>query len=445
MSPLDWFKKQKPMLSMQSMGGGAAGLMISSGLPEYYWYNTLEGASNVERWYDVTISPDVGGISEYVYAAGDTRSQGQGGYEALIAAYDKEGAIQWQRILGSAANENYQGGTVVDSSGNVYAGGYQTTNYYGLFVKYNSSGTLQFQKNYYPTGYGCLSSAATTNSNNTEIYHTGYITSTQGAYLVKLTTAGAVTWARKLTGEGGGNAEGNGVGCDSNGNVILAFHGITGGQNHLAVAKYNSSGTIQWKRKIVTNSNTQGYDAACDSSDNVYVVGNNWTDGTMILAKWNSSGTLQWQRKIDGVNGYGGIAIDSSDNIYVSGNTGSSTKFFWAKYNTSGVIQLQRSFYSSGNENIKSMTVDAQGAVIIAGKTTLGGNNPALLVKLPGDGSLTGTYGSYTYEVSSLTESANTGTESEQTGTDASITMNISNTSYTSATSTLTSTTGTIA
>ena len=29
MSPLDWFKKEKPMLSMQSMGGGAAGLMIS--------------------------------------------------------------------------------------------------------------------------------------------------------------------------------------------------------------------------------------------------------------------------------------------------------------------------------------------------------------------------------------------------------------------------------
>ena len=33
MSPLDWFKKQKPMLSMQSMGGGAAGLMISGAPP----------------------------------------------------------------------------------------------------------------------------------------------------------------------------------------------------------------------------------------------------------------------------------------------------------------------------------------------------------------------------------------------------------------------------
>ena len=29
-----WFKKEKPFLSLQSMGGGAAGLMISAGTPE---------------------------------------------------------------------------------------------------------------------------------------------------------------------------------------------------------------------------------------------------------------------------------------------------------------------------------------------------------------------------------------------------------------------------
>ena len=121
---------------------GETGLgAMNKHVPQYHWYNTLTGSSNIERWYDVTISPKEGDVSEYVYAQGDTRSQGQGGYEALIAQYDKEGAIQWQRILGSANNENYQGGVVVDSSGNVYAGGYQATNFYGLFVKYNSSGT----------------------------------------------------------------------------------------------------------------------------------------------------------------------------------------------------------------------------------------------------------------------------------------------------------------
>ena len=420
------------------------------GLPEYYWYNTLEGASNVERWWGVTISQDVAGISEYVYAAGDTRSEGQGGYEALVAKYDKEGAIQWQRILGSAANEVYTGGVMVDVNGNVYTGGYQTTNYYGLFVKYNSSGTLQFQKNYYPTGYGCLGLASLNGNksdlSNIQLYHTGYVTSTQGAFLVKFSSSGLIQWARKLTGEGGGNAEGNGLGSDSSDNVIMTLHGVTSGQHHLAVAKYNNSGTLQWKRKIVTNSNTQGSRAACDSNDNVYVLGTNHTDGTCILAKWNSSGTLQWQRKIDGVNGYGGVAIDESDNIYISGKVSSGSKIFWAKYNTSGTIQLQRTWDSSGTEDVRSMTIDDQDgavAVILAGYTNLG-DDPGLLLKLPGDGSGTGTYGSYTYAVSTLTESANTGTESEFTGTDSALTMNISDTSYTSATSTLTSTTGTI-
>ena len=34
MSPLDWFKKEKPLLSLQAMGGGAAGYMISAGEPD---------------------------------------------------------------------------------------------------------------------------------------------------------------------------------------------------------------------------------------------------------------------------------------------------------------------------------------------------------------------------------------------------------------------------
>ena len=377
------------------------------GLPEYYWYNTLEGASNAERWFGVTISQDVDGISEYVYAAGDTRSEGQGGpYEALIAGYDKEGAIQWQRILGSAANEIYGGGVMVDVNGNVYAGGYQTTNYYGLFIKYNSSGTLQFQKEYYPsiggTDYGCLAggslNANKADLSNIQLYHTGYVTSTEGAYLVKFSSSGLIQWARLLTGEGGGNAEGNGLGSDDSDNVIMTFHGVTSGQHHIGVAKYNSSGT------------------------------------------------LQWQRKIDGVNGKGGIAIDESDNIYISGKVSSGSKIFWAKYNTSGTIQLQRTWDSSGSEDIRDMRVDDQGgvvAVIISGWTSTG-NDPGLLLKLPGDGSGTGTYGSYTYAVSTLTESANTGTESEFTGTDSALTVNIQNTSFTSATSTLTSTTATI-
>jgi len=427
---------------------GATGTdALPKDVPQYHWYNTLVDSSNIERWYDVTISPKEGDVSEYVYAIGDTRSQGQGGYESLIAGYDKKGAIQWQRTLGSAGNENYSGGVVVDSSGNVYATGYQTTNWYAFFVKYNSSGTLQFQKHYYPTGYGCLASAATSNSDNTEFYVTGYITSTQGAYIVKLTTAGAVSWARKLTGEGGGNAEGNGIACDSSDNVLLAFHGVTGGQNHLAVAKYNSSGTIQWQRKIVTGSNTQGYDVACDSNDNVYVVGSDWTNQTMILAKWDSSGTIQWQRKIATADAGGGIAIDSSDNIYVAGYDYTGNQWFWAKYNTSGVIQLQRTWGSSSPPPITGLTVDDQTpfgvSVILAGYVN-DSVDPGLIVKVNADGSDTGTYGDYTYAVSSLTESANTGTESAQTGTDASITMNISDSSFTDAASTLTSTTNNI-
>ena len=32
MSPLDWFKKQKPLQSMQSLGGGAVGGAMAGGV-----------------------------------------------------------------------------------------------------------------------------------------------------------------------------------------------------------------------------------------------------------------------------------------------------------------------------------------------------------------------------------------------------------------------------
>jgi len=48
MSPLDWFKKQKPMLSMQSMGGGAAGYMISAGADTILTVPT--GVSGPGQW-----------------------------------------------------------------------------------------------------------------------------------------------------------------------------------------------------------------------------------------------------------------------------------------------------------------------------------------------------------------------------------------------------------
>ena len=68
----------------------------------------------------------------------------------------------------------------------------------------------------------------------------------------------------------------------------------------------------------------RGNKVVVDSSDNVYVCGESYTSGTgALIVKYDSSGTIQWQRKLGGsshsANGFG-IAIDSSDNLYITGS-----------------------------------------------------------------------------------------------------------------------------
>ena len=57
MSPLDWFKKQKPLQSMQSMGGGAVGGVMAGGVSEGGPYSisggTITTPGNGYKYFDI--------------------------------------------------------------------------------------------------------------------------------------------------------------------------------------------------------------------------------------------------------------------------------------------------------------------------------------------------------------------------------------------------------
>jgi uncharacterized delta-60 repeat protein len=411
-----------------------------------YWISTLGGAgSDLGRGLAIDSAYNF-------YALGNTGSTGAGINDFLLAKHDSSGTIQWQRVLGGAGTETASS-VAIDSTGNVYVLG--STNSTGagnsdfLLAKYNSVGTIQWQRILGGASDENGNSIAIDSSDNVYVFG---LTSSAGAgftnfLLAKYNSSGTIQWQRILGSTG--DEQGLGVAIDSTGNVyVIGMTSSAGaGSIDFLLAKYDPSGTIQWQRVLGGAGVDWGQSVAIDSSNNVYVLGYTNSTGAgsndFLLAKYNSSGTIQWQRVLGGAGSDvgRGVSIDSSDNVYVIGQTAStgagSNDFLIAKYNSAGTIQWQRVLGGAGSDVAFSIAIDSSDNVCVIGQTasTGAGSNDFLLAKLTNDGSLTGTYvlngSNIIYAASSLTAATST-----LTAATSSLTAGTS--SLTSATSTLT-------
>jgi uncharacterized delta-60 repeat protein len=382
-------------------------------------------------------------------------------YNFQIAKYNTSGTIQWQRRLGGNGSADIGRSVAVDSSGNVYVCGYSPASgtLDSQIAKYNTSGIIQWQRrldNPGPDGDAAFS-VAVDSSNN--VYVCGY-TSVSGSYnflIAKYNTSGTIQWQRSLGNSN--NPTGRSVAVDSSGNVYVCGYADNSLTVGLQIAKYNTSGTIQWQRNLGGSSTIPGTNAgesvAVDSSGNVYVCGYSAESGTVDfqIAKYNTSGTIQWQRSLGGSGNNDGrsVAVDSSGNVYVCGYSPASgpNDFQIAKYNTSGTIQWQRRLGASSGSNLGySVAVDSSGNVYICGSSYASGNRQFLFAKLPGDGSLTGTYTvggySFTYAASTLTNAISSLTDSATSLTDAATSLTDAASTLNDTASTLTSSVTTI-
>lgn len=223
---------------------------------------------------------------------------GGGAQEGVVLAkIDTDGALSWQRKLSTGTSPDLNArGVATDSSGNVYAAGYASDGSAGFVAKYNSSGTIQWQRT---------------------------LTTTDNAFIDSVAT-------------------------DASGNVIVAGHyNFSSANTYAFVAKYNSSGVIQWQKYVdLTASNYNAYIPAvvCDSSDNIYFyMSAEATPGTpySYYVKLNSSGTMQWTRRITADNTFskGAAYIDASGYIYFA-HEGLDNDGYIVKYDSSGTRQF---------------------------------------------------------------------------------------------------------
>ena len=389
--------------------------------------------------------------SNNVYVVG-SNTAGVAGSGLEIAKYNTDGALQWQRMLDGALTDRGES-IAVDSGGNVYIAGYFNTigdPYRGLLAKYNSSGTLLWQRQWQQnTDYANYWYGVAVDS-SANVYVVGEYDQGAGSRMAiaKYNTSGTLQWANTLGGPGGSNGTyGKGISVDSSANVYVvgSYYGPAPNYFEIVIAKLNTSGDLQWQRMLGGSpTRDDGYSIAVDSGGNAYIAGQ--SNSKALTAKYNTSGDLQWQRTLSGGVGESanGIALDSSANVYTFGTTYNSTatrdEALIAKYDSSGSLQWQRRL-GGGRVYLGKSAVSGDGNFYAGGLVVLPVDLYYMLtVKLPVNGDKLGTFGSFVYSATTLTDAAGTLTSSIPTGNFNSAGGTSSTTTLTSSTSTLTNT-----
>jgi hypothetical protein len=236
------------------------------------------------------------------------------------------GTISWQKKFSGTTPYDIVNVPSIDtdSANNVYFSAtiyvYATTPYYcNLLVKYNSSGTFQFAK----TGRtstdpsGCQAVAC--HNSLTDVYVAGYGGGNSDGLLIKYTSTGSVSWARRFVSGSGVSLDSDpdSIAVASDGTVYVLFNGGTSSNRDNTLVKYNSSGTLQWQRK--STESIGGDQSVSIGSDGGIYIGTN--QGRIF--KFDSSGNLIWKRQISGMD-YGnspGI-FNIGTEFYYPGNVG---------------------------------------------------------------------------------------------------------------------------
>ena len=397
--------------------GSAQTIPSGIGLADTAEWSTIKTQQNVSYTNDVKI--DSNGNIVIVGSANDgTRTYG------FVAKYNPSGSLQWQRKLYLSGYSTFLYDVGIDSSDNIYVGGWASSaTTVPLFAKYNSSGTIQWQRSLVQTGqFARIRGIALDSSGNVYTAGLGNDGTRDVIQFAKYNTSGTLQWQRKIYQTGATSGNGNIIAIDSSDNIYLTSSSNDGIRGYAIIAKYNTSGVIQWQKKYY-DSTGGGQGITTDSSGNVYafLLANDGIIGTLrYLLKYDSTGALQWQRKFGGsTNEAYGVHTDSSGNVYCIGRgddgTGAACQIF--KYNSSGTLQWQKGLK-------ESTTWGYQGAVsgdnlFVTGYATSNSVAYGFTSKLMTDGTTQSGAAFVTLFTTVETSATATGTSTVGTATDA--------------------------
>ncbi len=321
---------------------------------------------------------------------------------------------------------------MVDSKGNVYAGGWAGT------VKYSSTGEYlwstprgaygiavdSFDNLYLADGLGVIKYSADGESlrfngfgltwagdlaldSFGNIYVTGGNNSFHDFYTIKYNNAGDTFWFRQYIGPNNFADSPGSVAVDTAGNVyVMGSTVISYSYNFrdYATVKYSPTGEMLWD--ALYNGPNSGddvpFDFEVDSSGNVYVTGRSIGDTSTpfnydyATIKYSTNGDTLWVRRYngpaDGIDEATAIGVDDSGNVYVTGvsrGIATSDDIATIKYSSSGeVLWLRRYDGPNGWDGGNDLALDKSGNIYVAGYSRSGTLEDFITIKYSPQGEI---------------------------------------------------------
>lgn len=406
------------------------------------------------------------------------QTQSAGGYDVFLCKYDQTGTRMWSTYFGGSGDDD-AAGVHVDPQGNIVvsgltsstnlpvtAGALQSVNrgscdYY--IAKFSPSGTLIWATYYGGTANDEISAGVTTDLSG-NVFIAGAtlskdLTTTAGAFMptlgkkdggyhafiVKLSSSGALLWATYYTGVA------YGLTTDEAGAVYIAgqggegflttpgcFQPLSGGGADAFLVKFDAAGGREWATLFGGSVNDWGRAVSCSASGLValagYTYGANlpvtpgafqtvYGGGTFdaFIAVFSSTGSRLWASFIGGSGGDVArtVAWSPTGDVHVGGYTSGGSMpvlpgafqsvnaggydGFVTIFDANGTAKYGSHYGGTLDDNILSLAIAPSGALLLAGRTlstdfpvynasqaALAGGSDAFCLVLEPDGTLPG-------------------------------------------------------
>jgi len=230
------------------------------------------------------------------------------------------------------------------------------------------------------------------------------VASTRVGYIIKATTSG-ITWSRQFSNTTYANELVWHTSYSSASSIVISLVSVN---SLLYVQRYDSTGTaVSTYRLSGTSPAGPRNHTRPGLTTSFFIVGDAGAGNTSVT-KISTSDTISWSLYASGYNNRGS-ATDSSGNIYVATVDATPAVSYITKFDTNGNITWQRNISVSGGGSSGSsvMGINCTDTDIYLQwyLFTSGGDDVTFVMKLPADGSKTGTYTNGSYSITIGTSS----------------------------------------